>query len=111
MAKTTDVFALPGNLGTNQDHMDLRFEDLVLPFVAIRNISVGTPSRFATTALRLNLTRAVGRENVAKASPVSRANPMRPIVASALNRTFATVGLRSYRALRFGHRRRPYCER
>jgi len=44
----------------------------------MRNSSDGTPSHWVMTATRLKSTRALGRENLAKMSPVIKANPSTP---------------------------------
>ena len=56
----------------------------------MRNIKLGTPSRFEITAQRLKRTRAVGRENFEKINPVTSARLMRPVSASMLIRIWAT---------------------
>ncbi len=52
--------------------------------LAMRNISVGTPLRSETTAFSPNKTRAVGRANLAKVSPVMRATKRIPVSASSV---------------------------
>ena len=49
---------------------------------AMRNMSVGLPSRCAMTTFLLKRTRAVGRENFAKRSPVVSAVKSMPVNAS-----------------------------
>jgi len=56
---------------------------------AMRTRSEGTPSKRVTTAFRLKITRAVGRENLAKTSPVTRARPRSPTSASTVTSRFA----------------------
>ena len=56
---------------------------------AMRKRSDGTPSKRVMTTCREKTTRAVGRENLAKTRPVTRARPSSPTSASTVTRTFA----------------------
>ena len=55
----------------------------------IRSDSVGTPSTREIVAYRMKTTRAVGRENFAKTSPVDSAVTMSPTIDSATTTQFA----------------------
>ena len=54
-----------------------------------RNISVGTPSTGEITASRVNIRRAVERENLANTRPVARAVRVRLVIDSATTSTLA----------------------
>ena len=56
--------------------------------LATRSISVGWPSKGATTIVRLKAMRAVGREKRTKINPVTTANPNIPTTISTVATTW-----------------------
>ena len=59
--------------------------------LAMRKSSEGTPSKGWTTATRLKSTRAVGRANLVKTSPVVTARPARPSITCTSESRLAAV--------------------